>query len=75
MKITEGGGLDYTVERQCPVCQKFTKVSVNYANYMNYLNRTLLAQEAFPHLDPQFREVLITGIDPICWEDLFGIPE
>ena len=33
-----------------------------------------LIQDAFPDLDRQLREQIITGTHPKCWEEMFGKP-
>ena len=37
-----------------------------------YESRTILLQDAFPHLPPEEREFIKTGITPEEWEETFG---
>ena len=35
-------------------------------------NRTLLIQDAFPDLNPEQREFIMTGYTPEDWDEIFG---
>ena len=59
------------VVKYCPFCGKGQEVEVNEQDYWDWEDGTL-AQDAFPYLDPEEREVLISGICPTCWDSMFG---
>lgn len=59
------------IVKYCPFCAKAREVEVNEQDYWDWEDGTL-AQDAFPYLDPEEREVLITGICPTCWDSMFG---
>jgi hypothetical protein len=46
-------------------------VFVNEADYWDWQDGAL-AQDAFPYLSADDRELLISGICPTCWEKSFG---
>lgn len=50
----------------CPFCGKSSRVWVNEIDYAQWKNGTL-AQDAFPYLSPDEREILISGVCSSCW--------
>lgn len=58
----------------CPFCGEVHSVWVNEVDYAAWQDGEL-AQNAFPYLTAEQREVLISGICPTCWDGMFGIPE
>ncbi len=62
-----------TVEilRSCPICGENHAVVVNVDDYINWKHGEL-AQDAFPYLSADEREILISGICPNCWDSMFG---
>ena len=50
----------------CPFCGEVNHVWVNEIDYAQWKNGTL-AQDAFPYLSTDEREILISGVCPICW--------
>jgi hypothetical protein len=56
----------------CRMCAHGTDLSVNAVDLERWRNRELLAQEAFPYLDADQRELLISQTCPTCWEAMFG---
>jgi len=59
------------VVTQCPFCGHAHEVEVNEADYLDWQDG-VLAQDAFPYLSADEREMLISGIDSECWEKMFG---
>lgn len=55
----------------CPFCNTSNNVTVYHSDYFAW-KRGTNAQDAFPYLSADAREMLISGICPTCWEDLFG---
>lgn len=58
----------------CPFCGKANEIYVNDIDYLDWQNGTP-AQEAFPYLSAFGRELLITGICPVCWDETCGDTE
>ena len=58
----------------CPFCGKETAITFLSEDYTAWQNGEL-AQNAFPYLSAEEREMLISGICPTCWEKTFGVDE
>ena len=56
----------------CVQCGVTHKVRVNLDDLEAWRNGDKLAQEAFPYLSPEKRELLISRICPDCWNSIFG---
>lgn len=61
-----------TVETVCPFCGSVNHVHVVPEDYAMWKNRERLAQDAFPYLSADERELLISGICSNCWNDMFS---
>lgn len=59
------------VVKACPFCGHAHEVEVNEADYWDWQDGAL-AQDAFPYLSADERELLISGIDSECWDKMFG---
>ena len=59
------------VVTQCPFCGRGNEVEVNEADYWDWDDGEL-AQDAFPYLSADEREMLITGICGDCLDKMFG---
>ena len=59
------------VVTQCPFCGRGNEVEVNEMDYLDWEDG-MHAQEAFPYLSANEREMLISGICPTCWGNMFG---
>lgn len=59
----------------CPFCNKRHEVEVNEIDYLDWQDGVLMAQDAFPYLSADEREMLVSGICPICWDSMFGSDE
>ena len=58
----------------CPFCGHAHGVFVNEADYWDWQDGAL-AQDAFPYLSANEREMLISGICPTCWDKMFPTEE
>lgn len=54
----------------CPFCGHENEVEVNHMDYLDWQNGEL-AQDAFPYLSANEREMLISGCCPRCWSKMF----
>jgi len=55
----------------CKDCGNEFKFSVPDKGYEDWKAGKLI-QEAMPGVNADFREMLISGICPVCWEKMFG---
>jgi hypothetical protein len=55
------------------VCNRWYVVRVQSADLHRY-HDGVLAQDAFPYLSPEYRELLISGTCPDCWDLLVVDP-
>ena len=62
---------EVTVVTRCPFCGHGNEVEVNEMDYLDWQDG-VHAQDAFPYLSADEREMLISGICPTCWERTFG---
>ena len=62
------------VETYCPICHQFHYVEVDERDFFAWQGGAL-AQDAFPYLSADEREMLISGICPECWGKMFSEPE
>ena len=58
----------------CPCCGRENEVEVNHTDYLDWQNGEL-AQDAFPYLSANEREMLISGCCPRCWNKMFWSDE
>lgn len=58
------------IETDCPFCNKHYTFTVQRKDYVKY-KRGMHVQEAFPYLDEEKRELLISNICPECWGKMF----
>ena len=65
---------DFEFVRFCPVCKKRQSVMVNIKDYIRW-ERGELTQRCFPYLSAEEREIIISGVCPDCWENMFGKEE
>jgi len=56
---------------QCPFCGRGNEVEVNETDYLDW-DDGKMAQDAFPYLSADEREMLISGCCPQCWNKMFG---
>ena len=55
--------------RICPHCGEDTIIRCHKEELIAYLQGAMV-QDAFPHLAPEKREMIKTGIHPGCWPSL-----
>ena len=55
----------------CPFCGESHVVEVVAEDYADWKNGKLI-QDAMPYLTADEREMLISGICPTCWDNMFG---
>ena len=59
----------------CPFCGVTHVITVRPDDYLAWRYDGVEARDAFPYLDVEEREMLISGICPDCWDDLDGIDD
>ena len=59
------------IETACPFCGAVNMIEVNLVDYWDWEDGKL-AQDAFPYLTSDEREMLISGICPECWDSMFA---
>lgn len=62
---------EISVATRCPFCGHANFIEVNENDYLDWEDGEL-AQNAFPYLSADEREMLISGICPKCWDGMFG---
>lgn len=63
-----------TIVTYCPFCGHINSIEVNITDYWDWQNGALV-QDAFPYLSVDEREMIISGICPTCWNNIFGSDE
>lgn len=63
------------VDCLCTVCNEVNTVFVKAVDYRAWYYHNMLAQNAFPYLTPEKREMLISGTCPRCFKMMMGIFE
>ena len=58
----------------CRSCKEVTDLTVNIEGFIAWQGGELI-QNALPELDADQRELLISGICPKCWEQMFPSDE
>ena len=57
----------------CPFCGRYNEVGVNEIDYLDWdWSHGINAQDAFPYLSANEREMIISGICPTCFDGMFG---
>ncbi len=56
---------------RCPECNTLNFVRVEKGDYYDWKRGTKI-QVAFPYLNADQRELLMTGICPPCWDKMFS---
>lgn len=62
------------VETRCPFCGKTAIVEVPTDGFIAWHSGATV-QRAFPNLDTDTRERLVSGICPTCWDKMFSVPD
>ncbi len=61
-----------TLEVDCRICGKTVNLVIEQEDFKKFKNREGAVQNIFPYLSADEREMLISGICPDCWEELFN---
>ena len=73
---SSGVETDFTYTVNCAgTCQMTFELAMRRRDYDLWRSRTVVIQRCFPYLTPPFRELLITGLCPACWREMFRKPE
>ena len=62
------------IETRCPFCGKTAIVEVPTDGFVAWQGGATV-QRAFPNLDADTRERLVSGICPTCWDKMFSVPD
>lgn len=60
------------IKAKCPNCGYEHSFEVSEEQYVKYMENSDFIQNIFPKIAPEYREMLISGICPDCWNKLFG---
>jgi hypothetical protein len=60
-----------TISTMCPICGETHEINVYATDLAAYMNGALV-QDAFPYLNADEREMIISGICPRCWDKMWG---
>ena len=63
------------VKHTCRKCGKVYEFPVFVDDLEKYTTRQMNIQDALPYVSPGYRELMISHICPICWDELFGNDE
>lgn len=55
----------------CIGCHQSTRVTVDSKSVQTWINGTNI-ERAFPDMNKDDRELLISGTHPKCWDEIFG---
>lgn len=61
----------FVINTTCPSCGKTTPIQIRRVADYHAWQDGVHAQNALPYLSAAEREMLISGICPTCWENLF----
>lgn len=77
--LSNGSTNPYTIEARhnliptCRHCKKFIPVILDGTDYFRYFVKGEgYVQTVFPYLNEDQREILVSGIHPKCWNEMFG---
>ena len=59
----------------CKKCNEMNEIDVDFEKFIAWRSGKMLIQEALPELCPNQRKLLISGICPKCWDELFPSEE
>ena len=59
----------------CAYCSKNYSMPVFKKDLEKYKEGVCNIQECFPYISPEYRELLISGICPECWNNLYNEEE
>ncbi|MBP3752154.1 MAG: WYL domain-containing transcriptional regulator [Pyramidobacter sp.] len=61
----------FMISTQCPFCSQETEIPINLIDLFSWEVDGLPAQDAFPYLTDDQREMIISGTCPSCWCSLY----
>lgn len=70
--LIKGDSKNVTLAIICPLCGNTSYLTVPTDGYTAWKLHGVLVQDAFPQLSAEDRELLISGICPTCWDNLFS---
>jgi|DEB0MinimDraft_10_1074344.scaffolds.fasta_scaffold265468_1 hypothetical protein len=56
---------------KCFHCNEENVILVNNIDFSLWRNQSQYVQDVFTWLDDEKREILVTGIHPKCWDEMF----
>lgn len=56
---------------RCLLCNKSSQLEITDEEYTALVQEKLHIQRAMPNRDASFREMIMTGTHPECWEKIF----
>ena len=59
----------------CRECDREYDIPVTNEQLLRHYNHEALAQVIWPDITAPLRELLISGICPVCWEEMFASME
>ena len=62
----------FKIKSQCPFCNIYSDISIDLIDLISWEVDGLPAQDAFPYLSDDDREMVISGICPDCWYSIYG---
>ena len=67
------GAEEYTtLSKTCMVCVSDTLIKLSDEAYHLYFIEDNYVQDVWPNLEPDLREIVISGTHPECWNSVFG---
>jgi len=70
--ITKSTKADMIHVTTCPQCKQNNAILVNNIDFSLWKNQSRHVQDVFTWLTSEEREILITGIHPKCWNEMFS---
>ena len=61
----------FDFSRTCPICSKVNTITIKTVSDLDAWRKGAYAQDAFPYLSAEDREVIISGICGSCWDKMF----
>jgi hypothetical protein len=56
----------------CRMCGVANDITLDFQSYMKHYTGEYLIQDIWPNLSADERELILTGIHPVCWEKMFS---
>lgn len=73
--LSGGDSNTYSVQNACPFCKGLNNIKLQGNQYFAHFVKGEFVQHAFPHLDVDDRELILTGSHADCWEKAFSEEE